>query len=60
MSTRNKAFESNPMNSTINANSGAHTLTHDKVIKKSIKKNNVATIKTNKMLTKILLLGPVE
>ena len=48
------------MNSTINANSGAHTLTHDKVIKKSIKKNNVATIKTNKMLTKILLLGPVE
>ena len=43
------------MNSTINANSGAHALTHDKVIKKSIKKNNVATIKTNKILTKILL-----
>ena len=41
-------------------NSGAHTLTHDQIIKSPFNKNNIATIKTNKILTKILLLGPVE
>ena len=30
--------EESKLNSTINANSGAHTLTHDKMIKKIIKK----------------------
>ena len=34
------------MNSTIKANSVAHTLTHDKIIKSSFNKNNVATIKS--------------
>ena len=57
--------EESKLNSTINANSGAHTLTHDKIIKKNNKKSpfnkdNIATIKTNKILTKILLLDPVE
>ena len=33
------------MNSTINANSGAHTFTHGKTIKCSFNKNNVTTIK---------------
>ena len=45
------------LNSPINANSGAHTLTHDQTIKKvksPFDKNDVATIKTNKILTKIL------
>ena len=40
--------EESKLNSTFKANSGAHTLTHDQVIKKSpFNKNNVATIKTN-------------
>ena len=34
------------LNSTINVNGGAHTLTHDKIIKSSFNKNNVATIKS--------------
>ena len=45
------------LNSPINANSDAHTLTHDRTIKKvksPFDKNDVATIKTNKILTKIL------
>ena len=50
----------NFLNSTFNANSDANTLTHDKIIKSQFNKNNVATIKTNKILTKILLLGSVE
>ena len=33
------------LNSAINTNSGAHTLTHDKIMKISFIKNNVATIK---------------
>ena len=38
--------EESKLNSTINANSGAHTLfTHDKIIKSPFDKNNVATIK---------------
>ena len=34
------------LSSTINANSGAHALTHDKIIKSPFNKNNVATIKS--------------
>ena len=34
------------LNSTINANSGAHMFTHDKVIKSLFSNNNVATIKS--------------
>ena len=37
--------EESKLNSTIKANSGAHTLTHDKIIKNSFNKNNVASIK---------------
>ena len=49
------------LNSTITANSGAHTLTHTLNNKKSLyNKNNVATIKINKILAKILLLGLAE
>ena len=36
--------EESKLNSTINANSGAHTLTHDKIIKSPFNKNNVTTI----------------
>ena len=52
--------EQSKLGSTINASSGAHTLTYDKIIKSSFNNNNVATIKGNKFLTKILLQGPVE
>ena len=38
--------EESKLNSTINANSGAHTLTHDKIIESLFYKNNVATIKS--------------
>ena len=49
------------LNNTITANSGAHTPTHDQIIKESqFNKNNLATIKTNKILPKILSLGPVK
>ena len=45
--------EESKSNSTISANSGVHILTHDQIIKKSpFNKNNVATIKTNKILTR--------
>ena len=37
--------EESKFNHTINTNSGAHTLTHDKIIKNPFNKNNVATIK---------------
>ena len=40
--------------------SGAYALTGDKIIKSSFNKNNKPTFQTNKILTKILLLGPVE
>ena len=50
----------NFVNSTFNANSDANTLTHDKIIKSQFNKNNVATVKTNKILTKILLVGSVK
>ena len=33
------------MNSTIFANRGAHTITNDKVIKRSFSKNNITAIK---------------
>ena len=52
--------EESKLNSTITTNSGAHTLTHDWIIKSPYNKNNVATIKINKILAKILLLGLVE
>ena len=53
--------EESRLNSTITANSGAHTLTHDQKQKKSpYNKNDAATIKINKILGKILLLGLVE
>ena len=38
--------EENKLNSTINANSDAHAIIHDKVIKSPFNKNNVATIKS--------------
>ena len=38
--------EESKLNSTINANSGAHSLTHDKIIKSPCNKNNVTTIKS--------------
>ena len=38
--------EESKLNSTINTNSGAHTLTHDKIIKSPFNKNNIATIKS--------------
>ena len=50
--------EESKFDSTINANSGAHTLTHNKIIKSPFNKINV--FKTNKVLKKILLLEPVK
>ena len=38
--------EKSKLISTINANSGAHTLTHEKITKSAFDKNNVATIKS--------------
>ena len=38
--------EKSKLSSTINANSGAHTLTHEKITKSAFNKNNVATIKS--------------
>ena len=38
--------EESKLNSTNNANSGAHTLTHDRIMESSFNKNNVATIKS--------------
>ena len=46
--------EESKLNSTINANSGAHTLTHDEMIKKSqFNKNNVGAIKNNRIKIKL-------
>ena len=39
-------LEESKLNSTINANSDAHTLTHDKIIKSLFNTNNLATIKS--------------
>ena len=36
--------EESKLNSTINANTGGHKLTHDKLIKSPFNKNNVTTI----------------
>ena len=33
------------LSSTINTNSDVHTITHDKIIKSPLNKNNIATIK---------------
>ena len=52
--------EESKLGSTINTNSGTFTLTNDKIIKKPFNMGNVATIKSKKILTNILLLGPVE
>ena len=38
--------EESKLNSTINVNSGAHTLTDDKIIKSPYDKNNVETVKS--------------
>ena len=48
--------EKSKLNSTINANSVAHTLTDDKIKKSPFNKKNVATTKTKEILTKILLI----
>ena len=40
------SHEESKLNSIINANSGAHTLSHGKVIKSQFNKNNVATTKS--------------
>ena len=49
------------MDSTIITNSGADTLTDDKIIKNACNKNNVGIIKKKKLyLIKTLLLGCVE
>ena len=37
--------EESKLNSTINANSGAHALTDDKIIKSPFNRNNIAIIK---------------
>ena len=42
------------MKSTIIPNSGAHTLIDDEIIKSPFNKNDVATIKTNKILTRVV------
>ena len=52
--------EESKLNSTITANSGAHKLTRDQIIKSPYNKNNAATIKINKIPAKILLLGLLE
>ena len=52
--------EENKSNSTITANSGAHALTRDQIIKSPYNKNNAATIKISKIPAKILLLGLLE
>ena len=39
--------QENNLNSSINVNIGAHTLTNDKIVKNPFNKNNVAIIKSN-------------
>ena len=52
ITTRNNGNSQSPeqeeskLNSTINANSGAHTPTDDKTIKSPFNKNNIATTKS--------------
>ena len=48
--------EESKLNNTINVNSGAHTLTHDKIIKSSFNMNNVATIKNKQNSSKDLII----
>ena len=52
--------EESKLNSSINRNWCSYTYTQLNNNKISFNKNNVVTIKTNEILTKILLLGPVE
>ena len=52
--------EESKLNSTITANSGADTLTHDQIKKNQYIKNNVATIEISKILANISLLALVE
>ena len=47
--------EKSKLNSTINANSSAHTFTHDKIIKSPFNKNNVGTIKSKSRSNKGLI-----
>ena len=52
--------EESKLNSKIYANIGAHIIIHDKIIKTPFNKNNVETIETNKIITKIPLLGSIK
>ena len=47
--------EESKWNSTMNANSSAHTLPHDKIIKSPFNKNNVAVIKNNQNSNKYFI-----
>ena len=51
--------EESELNSTINVNISAHSLSHNEVISQ-FNKNEVTTVKANKSVTKIFLLGPVK
>ena len=57
-------LEESKLNSTINANSDAHTLTHDKIIKSLFNTNNLATIKSKKnykkdIITRVSQIGTI-
>ena len=50
-------YEKSKLNSTINVNSGAHTLTDDKITKSPFNKQNIATIKSKQNGNKDLITG---
>ena len=50
----------NKLSSAINVNSGAHTLTHDKIIKSPFNKNSVATLKSKLSSNKDLMTRPCQ
>ena len=52
--------EENKLNIVIITSRSAHTITDGKIIKSPLNNNNGATFKANKILTKIVLVGPVE
>ena len=47
--------EESKLNSTNNVNSGPHALTHDKLIKNPLSRNNLATIKSKQIFNKDLI-----
>ena len=49
--------EESKLNSTINVNNRAHTLTDDKIIKSRFNKNNLTTIKSQEIFNKDLITG---